>query len=57
MQVQYAHQNVELFRHLDVAYERIVKPMELELKSLVISIHICSEAEIFASNLQFKVFQ
>ena len=31
--------------------------MELQLKKLVIRLGICSEAEIFASNLQYKIFK
>ena len=56
-QVAYAKQTPSIFQHLDTVYSRIVRPMEVKLQQLVIAISICSEAEIFASNIQFKVFQ
>lgn len=56
-QVEYATENKAIFKHLNSVYDRIVSKMEHRLKRLVISLGICSEAEIFASDLQFKVFQ
>lgn len=56
-QVEYAKANSELFRHIEVIYTDIVKPMELALKRLAIRLNVCSEAELFASNLQYRVFQ
>ena len=55
-QVAYARANPSIFTLLDTVYTNIVRPMEQKLKRLVIDINICSEAEIFASNLQFKLF-
>ena len=55
--IDYTRQNPGLLRHLSPIYELITKPMELRLKNLVIEMNLCSEAELFASNLQFKVFQ
>lgn len=56
-QVEYAKANSEIFRHMEVIYTDIVKPMELALKRLAIRLNVCSEAELFASNLQYRVFQ
>lgn len=57
VQVEKARENPSVFRHLEGVYKRIVRPMEEDLKRLVIKVGICSEAEIFCSNLQFKVYQ
>ena len=56
-QIKYAEENPQIFEHLETVYTNIVYPMEERLKKLVISITICSEAEIYGSNLQFKVFR
>ena len=53
----YAQENKAIFKHLDSVYDRIVSEMEIRLKRLVISLCICSEAEIFGSELQYKIFR
>lgn len=55
--VKTAEANPALFQHLLPIYDNITRPMEARLKSLVIEMNLCSEAEIFASQLKFKVFQ
>lgn len=49
--VKYARKNQALLQYLVPIYERIVQPMENRLKKLVIELNICSEAELFASNM------
>jgi len=55
--VLYTTSKPGILRYLDELHEVIVVPMEIRLKKLVIGLGICSEAEIFASSMEFKVFQ
>ena len=42
--------------NLSRLYLDIVEPMDDRLKRIVCKLSICSESEIFASNLEFRVF-
>ena len=55
--VEYAKQYPDILKHLKLLYNEIVNPMDERLKHIVIKLGICSESEIFASNLEFRVFQ
>ena len=46
----------EIFSNLATLYSEIVEPMEMRLKKLVIKLGMCTESEMFASNMEFKVF-
>ena len=42
-------------RWLDEVYEEIVSPMTLSIKDLMVSFSIINEAELFCSDMEFRV--
>lgn len=56
MFVEQAKANTQMFQFLEPIYLEVVKPMEEALKRLAIKTKICSESEMFASGLKFKIF-